>query len=199
MCRIVASFLFGIWLLPVPAGADQRPAKGMLLVATEVIREEVFAETVILLLHYDANGAMGLVVNRPTDVAPEEIVTDTEAFAAYGGTLYWGGPVRMSGLRALMLTDTPSDDAVAIVESVHLVHIDAALSDASASPANLRFFIGYAGWAPGQLDRELARGSWHVVPAADEYVFAEDPRALWQRLAPPSEHRVAVPSVHARN
>ncbi len=198
MCRIVASFLFGIWLLPLGAGADPRPAKGMLLVATDVIREEVFAETVILLLHYDANGAMGLVVNRPTDVAPEEIVIDAEAFAAYGGTLYWGGPVRMGSLRALMLTDAPPEESDAIVESVHLVHIDAALSDASASPANLRFFIGYAGWAPGQLDRELARGSWHVMPAADDYVFAEDPRQLWQRLAPPSGHRVAVPSSRTR-
>ncbi len=189
MKRLVTWLVFLAWLLPAAAGADQQPAKGRLLVATELVRGDVFAETVILLLHYDAHGAIGIVVNRPTDVAPKELVGDVEALADYGGTLYWGGPVQMNSLRALLRTAAPPEGAEQIVDSVHLVHIDDRLEDAPADLASLRFFIGYAGWSAGQLDRELARGSWHVVAASEEHVFAEDPRALWKRLTPPREHR----------
>ena len=191
MKRIVIKLAFVIWLLPAAVSADQQPAKGMLLVATELVRGEVFAETVILLLQYDENGAMGIVINRLTDIAPEELVVDVDAFSGYSGTLFWGGPVRMNSLRALMRTDTPPEGAEVIIDSVHQVHIDDWLEETLANPASLRFFIGYAGWSAGQLDREINRGSWHVVPASDEHVFAEDPRSLWKRLTPPRDYRAA--------
>ena len=188
MNRIVTWLVLVTWLLPAGAGADQQPAKGKLLVASELVGD-VFAQTVILLLHYDEHGAIGIVVNRPTDIKPEELVADVEAFSGYGGTLYWGGPVHMNSLRALLRTGTPPKGAEAIVDSVHLVHIDEKLKDAPADLTSLRFFIGYAGWGAGQLNREMERGSWHVVPALGEHIFAEDPRTLWKRLTPPREHR----------
>ncbi len=189
MRKTVTWLVIVAWLLPAAAGADEPLAKGKLLVATELVQGDVFAETVILLLHYDAHGATGIVINRPTDIAPQELASDIEAFADYSGPLFWGGPVQMSSLRALLRADVPPDGSEVILESVHLVHIDDRLKSAPADPARLRFFIGYAGWSAGQLDREMARGSWHVVPATNEHVFAEDPRALWKRLTPPREHR----------
>lgn len=197
MKTILIWLVIVVWLLPAVAGANQRPAKGKLLVATEVVQGEVFAKTVILLLHYDENGAMGLVVNRPTDIASEELVDDSDAFAGYSGTLYWGGPVQMNTLRALLLTETPPKNAEAIVGAVHLVQIDDELQDKPADLDKLRYFIGYAGWGPGQLDREMARGSWHIVPATDESVFAQEPRELWKQLSPPREHRVSNQLNHA--
>jgi putative transcriptional regulator len=154
-------------------------------VATELVHGDVFGQTVILVLHYDENGAMGIVVNRPTDIEPEELIADVDAISAYSGTLYWGGPVRMNSLRALLRTDKPPKGAEAIVDSVYLVRFDDGLKDTSAGLDSLRFFIGYAGWGAGQLDSEMDLGSWHVVPASDETVFAEEPRALWKRLTPP--------------
>ena len=192
MKRIVTWLVFAVWLLPVVAGADQRPAKGRLLVATELVGGEVFAKTVILLFHYDDEGAMGIVVNRPTEVEPEELLADIDAISGYSGRIYWGGPVRMNSLRALLHTDTPPTGAETIIDSVHQVPIDDGLKDALADPASLRLFLGYAGWDAGQLDREMDRGSWHVVPASDEHVFAEDPRALWEQLTPPLEYRAAT-------
>lgn len=189
MKRIVTWLVFVGWLLPPAAGADQQPAEGKLLVATELVRGEVFAQTVILLLHYDENGAMGIVVNRPTEIEPEELLADVDAISGYNGAIYWGGPVQMNSLRALLRTDTPPKDAEAIVDSVHQVPIGDWLKDSPTDLASLRFFIGYAGWDAGQLDREMDRGSWHVVPASNEHVFAEDPRALWNRLTPPREYR----------
>lgn len=192
MKRTVTWLVLLVWLLPAAAGADQQPAKGTLLVATELVRGEMFAETVILLLHYDETGAMGIVVNRPTDIEPKEVVADAELFSGYSGPLYWGGPVRMNSVRALLRSDTPPQDADAIVDSVHQMRIDDGLKNIPADPTSLRFFLGYAGWSAGQLDREMELGSWHVLPAAQEHVFAEDPRALWRRLTPARKYRAAV-------
>ena len=198
MKRIVTWLVFVVWLLPAGAAAGQRPAKGRLLVATELVQGDVFGQTVILLIHYDENGAMGIVVNRPTDIGPNELVAGVDWISGYGGTLYWGGPVQMNTLRALQRTNAPPKGAEAIVDSVYLVPIDDELQDSLTDPTSLRFFIGYAGWDAGQLDREMDRGSWHVVPASDEHVFTEDPRALWKRLTPPREHRALPDSQRPR-
>ncbi|MDH3758313.1 MAG: YqgE/AlgH family protein, partial [Gammaproteobacteria bacterium] len=155
MIRIPTWFVFVAWLLPVGAIADQVPAQGKLLIATELVQGELFEQTVVLLLHYDETGAFGLVVNRPTDVKPEELLADEDAIEGYSGTLFWGGPVHMDSLRALLLTDTPPAGAEQIIESVHLVSYEDALEGVPKDPASVRFFIGYAGWAPGQLDKEM--------------------------------------------
>ncbi len=194
MMKIATWLVLVAWLLPAIATADQAPARGKLLVATEFVQGDMFAETVILLLHYNEHGAMGIVVNRPTDIEPEEILAEVDAIPDYDGEIFWGGPVEMYSLRALRRTDSPPTGLDAIVGSVHLVPIDETLEDAPRDPGSLRLFIGYAGWSPGQLDREMERGSWRVVPASDEHVFAQEPRALWKKLAPPSVHRAAVKS-----
>ena len=181
-------------LLPAAAIAAEVPAQGKLLVATELVEGELFAETVILLLFYDDTGAFGLVVNRPTDITAEELLDEDDIIAGYHGTLFWGGPVQMDSLRALMRTDDPPQGAEKIVGSVHLVSYEDAAAAVPADPAVLRLFIGYAGWAPGQLDYELARGSWRIVPATEGLVFSEEPRELWRRLAPVHEQRAAVAS-----
>ncbi|HSM30253.1 MAG TPA: YqgE/AlgH family protein [Woeseiaceae bacterium] len=192
MTRFLTSLVAVCWLLPAVAGADARPAQGKLLVATDLVQGELFANTVILLLHYDDTGAFGLVVNRPTEVKPEELLADEAGFAGYSGTLFWGGPVHMDSLRALLRTDEPPEDAEKIIESVYLVSFEAALEQDPANPAVLRLFIGYAGWAPGQLDYELARGSWRVLPGSGDLVFADEPEKLWKRLSPAEEQRAVV-------
>ena len=192
MIRIITWLVAVAWLLPAAVDAEPRLAQGRLLVATELVQGELFANTVILLLHYDDTGAFGLVVNRPTEVKPEELLDDEEGIAGYTGTLFWGGPVHMDSLRALLRTDEPPEDAEKIVESVYLVSFEAALEQGPADPAALRLFIGYAGWAPGQLDYELARGSWRVLPGSDDLVFADEPETLWKRLAPAQEQRAAA-------
>jgi putative AlgH/UPF0301 family transcriptional regulator len=103
MTRILTWLLAVASLLPAVVDADSRLAKGKLLVATDVVQGELFASTVVLLLHYDETGAFGLVVNRPTEVEPEEVLGDDEAIADYRGTLFWGGPVHMDSLRAWQL------------------------------------------------------------------------------------------------
>jgi hypothetical protein len=98
----------------------------------------------------------------------------------------------MSSVRALLLADSPPDGAATIVDNIHLVSFDKAMAEGRFDPAGLRLFIGYAGWAPGQLDGELAIRSWEVVPASAELVFADDPGGIWQSLAPVLEYRAAI-------
>jgi len=195
MSRILTWLVFAACLLPVAGGADESPARGNLLVATELVRGDIFVQTVVLLLHYDDTGAMGLVVNRPTELGMDELVVDDDALSGYSGAIYWGGPVQMNSLRALMHTDKAPGGAERIVDSVYLVSIDDVLTNALQDVPGLRLFIGFAGWDPGQLDHEMARGSWHVVPASADLVFAKDPGQLWKRLVPPREHRAEARSV----
>jgi putative transcriptional regulator len=186
--------MFTACLLPAGASADLSPGNAKLLVATEKVGGDIFMQTVVLLLHYDETGAIGLVINRPTEVGMDELVPGDDPLSAYSGPIYWGGPVQMNSLSALMKTDEPAADAQRIVGSVYVVPVNDIVKDDLQDVSRLRLFIGYAGWAPGQLDHEIARGSWHVVPASDDVVFAKDPVQLWKRLVPPREHRAAVQS-----
>ncbi len=106
------------------ANADQVPAAGKLLVATDEVRGPYFAQTVVLLLHHDETGSIGLVVNRPIDASTIESLRLHEDLAAYRDSFYWGGPVSQSTVRALLRTDTPPQDAVQIFDTVHLVTMD---------------------------------------------------------------------------
>ena len=166
--------------------ADEDLGKGKLLVATEVVQGRAFAESVILLLKYDATGAVGLVVNRPTEALPAQALPELAGLDRYEGTLYWGGPVELFTLRALLHSDAPPDNAVLIFDRVYLAPLDENLLDGASSNANLRFFVGYAGWAPGQLEQELAFGSWHIVAATEALVFTDDPGGIWRKLSPPT-------------
>jgi len=192
MSRILTWLVFAACWLPVAGGANESPAKGKLLVATELVRGDIFMQSVVLLLHYDETGAMGLVVNRPMEVGMDELVVDDDAISGYSGPIYWGGPVQMNSLRALMQTDKAPGGAERIIDSVYQVSVNDALKNAPQGVPGLRLFIGFAGWAAGQLDHEMARGSWHVVPASADFVFAKDPGQLWKQLVPPREHRAEV-------
>ncbi len=185
-------FALAVCSLCTQAGADQVPATGKFLVAAEELQGDYFGKTVVLLLQYDATGAMGLVINRPTDVTPDELLNEPDVLSGYDGTLYWGGPVQMTSLRALARSDTPPAGGRSVVDDVYLLPIDDALTVGAVDTDSLRLFIGYAGWAPGQLERELAGRSWHVVSASADLVFAENPRVIWQRLAPPAQLRAAL-------
>ena len=190
-------FLFtGLASYLISAGvcADEMPARGKLLVATDEVRGLAFAQTVILLLQHDETGTLGLVVNRPIDAAVIDELRDQADLAPYEGTLYWGGPLLPYTLRALLRSDVSPEDAVQIFDSVYLVNIDeASLADA----ANIRLFVGYAGWGAGQLEYELAFDSWYVLPATEEAVFAEDAGEIWEKLLPPRKYRAGAEVVES--
>ena len=164
-------------------------AAGKFLVATEDVDGSRFARTVILLLHYDEFGAQGLVINRRSEARLGDVFPDSETLADYDGALYWGGPVSITTMRALLRSDTPPKDAVPIFGNVYQVPMDETLGELAMDDDSLRFYLGYSGWAPGQLERELRFGSWDVVPSTEDAVFSSEPDSVWQSLSPVRQYR----------
>lgn len=179
-------------LLTASAAVAQSPATGALLVATDELRDPRFSETVILLLHYGPDGALGIAVNRPTWVAATDAFADMPFLDEYTGNVYMGGPLAPANLVALMrMTDIGDNELEPIIDDIYVSADPELLSQllgTGSTEQTLRVYAGHAGWDAGQLDQEIAAGSWQVLPASAELVFTNDPLELWVELrAPQSE------------
>ncbi len=192
MHRFLSILAIACCLIPINSNANEDLETGKLLIATDEVRGSNFAETVILLLHYDESGALGVIINRPIEATPKELLPELDSLNSYNGTAFWGGPVRMSTIRALHRTENPQDDEIHIFDTVHRIPLDEELPKDATNTETLRFFLGYAGWSPGQLDREILFGSWTITPATEEAVFTEEPEKIWETLAPPRHYRASV-------
>jgi len=185
-------------LLNASAAVAQSPATGALLVATDELRDPRFSETVILLLHYGPDGALGVAVNRPTWVEAADAFSDMPFLDEYTGNVYMGGPLAPANLVTLMrISDIGDNELEPIVDDIYVSADPVLLAElldtagtagTAGTEQTLRVYAGHAGWEAGQLDREIAAGSWQVLPASAEFVFTNEPLELWVELrAPQSE------------
>jgi putative transcriptional regulator len=162
-----------------------RPGVGRLLVATPSLTGPAFARTVVLLLDHTADGSMGVVLNRPLDVAVDVVLPAWQPYLTAPARLFRGGPVGQDS--ALGLVAVPGDcDPPAgvrrIAGSVGLVDLDADPAAVTGQLAGVRVYAGYAGWAGGQLLGEVAEGSWFVVDAEARDAFTDRPARLWREV-----------------
>jgi putative transcriptional regulator len=170
-------------------------AAGKCLVAARDLPDPNFNDSVVLLAEYGETGAMGVIVNRPTDLPIARVLGDLKAAQGRNDAVYFGGPVSTNGLVALARSKSAIGDSRRVLEDVHLVTSRESLEALIASGTKrdrLRTYLGYAGWGPGQLERETAAGSWHVLPADAELVFDPEPEALWRRLIQSTERFIAL-------
>lgn len=179
--RVLSIF---VWMLPCLVAAQQR---GDLLVATEQITEQAFAETVILLLHYADDGAVGVAINRPTWVTTTELFPELEDTHAYRGPVFHGGPLAQATVLALSgdarLAEGDREPVVTGVYMSSNTGLFETLVEETNDAARLRFYAGHASWGPDQLDEEVAAGAWRMMPASAALIFDPDPGSLWDRLA----------------
>ncbi|GAA1964272.1 YqgE/AlgH family protein [Nocardioides panacihumi] len=169
--------------MPGDEGGVAGLAAGMLLVATPVLLDPNFADTVVLLLDVDEEGALGVVLNRPSPVSVAEVLGQWSAAVAEPHVLFHGGPVGTDAALAVALLRDPADVPVgfrAVRGSLGLLDLDTPTELLAGSLAGLRIFAGYAGWSPGQLEVEVDEGSWYVVPAEALDAFRGDTAALWR-------------------
>ena len=168
----------------------EKLAKGRFLIATRQVRGPFFGQTVIVLLDHSAQGAAGLIVNRPTRVQLAELLPETARLEDRRDRVHLGGPVEPHSMVFLIRSDATPPDSQRILSDVHVTGSVAALEEVVAHdvPAS-RFhaYLGYAGWAPGQLEAEVARGDWYVSSEKPEIIFDEAPHDLWQRLVRENE------------
>lgn len=158
-------------------------AAGMLLVATPALVDPNFVDTVVLLLDVDEDGALGVVLNRPSPVTVAEVLGQWGGAVAEPDVLFHGGPVGTDAALALALLRDPADVPVgfrAVHGSLGIVDLDTPAELLDGSLAGLRIFAGYAGWAPGQLEAEVDEGSWYVVPGEAPDAFRGNTAALWR-------------------
>jgi putative transcriptional regulator len=153
----------------VPVDGDAVSLKGQLLVAVPGLYDPNFARTVVLLLEHTDEGAIGVVLNRPSDHPLGSSLPDWDPFAAEPSVVFVGGPV--SEETAICLGRTRGSDDIGVV--------DANRDPADLAPDRVRFFAGYAGWEEGQLEAEIIEGSWIVVPAEPEDALVDAPEDLW--------------------
>ena len=157
----------------------------LLLSAPELL-DANFARSVVLIGHHTSEGAIGWIVNRVIDPKAVELLPEALAKAIHPQTpLRLGGPVLVNGLIVLHRQEVPNLESVEIAPGIRVSSSPEVLSALFATPprgtpAGLLVF-GYAGWGPGQLEREMEEGSWLVLPYEEELAFPHDVDGLWER------------------
>jgi putative transcriptional regulator len=155
-------------------------ASGRLLVATPLLTDPHFDRSVVYLLEHDGGGTVGVIINRPSHTPVGQVLPDWHEVMCDPPVIFGGGPVQPDGALCLGFTDQDTGDAArALVDGVVSVDLDGDADEVAGLTSQLRVFAGHAGWAPGQLDDEIAERAWWVVPGAPTDLFSADPRPLW--------------------
>lgn len=154
--------------------------QGKLIVSSPSLIDPNFRKTVVLIAHHDEEGALGLVLSRPSDVAAVEAVPVLDGLPGAEDPVFVGGPVQPEAFMVLAEFEDVDEAAAPIIDGLGFVPADAEPGDLAIK--RLRLFAGYSGWGSGQLEDELAEDSWIVVDAAAEDAFADDPDVLWRTV-----------------
>jgi putative transcriptional regulator len=170
---------------PDQPGAREELAKGKFLVASRRLLDPNFKETVVLLIEYGMEGAMGLVINRPSQVKLATVFPDIKELEQREDAVYLGGPVAVNRMLMLIGSSKTPRGSIPVTRDVYLSssmeELERLIKNA-AENERFRIFAGYSGWAPSQLDFERTRGDWHVLKADAQTIFAQNPSELWQEL-----------------
>lgn len=194
--------LLAVAVLLFPAGAAPRAGippgspdllqanvfqAGNLLVAAPGMGDPRFRESVILIVKHDRSGAFGLVLNRTLGEVDISLllrgVTRGKRGEAKNVLLHYGGPVQATTGFVLYASDDPYPNSIRVGKRV-AVSSDASLLRAIArgeGPEKMVIALGYAGWAPGQLEAEIRRGDWFTAPAGEDILFDKDIPTKWER------------------
>lgn len=208
LALILVCLLPGL-VLPVAARAPAArapalvPATGLFLVARRNLPSPSFFNAVVLLTRHDAGGTIGVIVNRRTVFDAGELLPDVPGASGAGHAVFIGGPVAPHRVVMLLRRERPADTVERVTDEISFCadrDVLEALIARRKPASELRLYAGHAGWAPGQLDHELARGDWHLVGADADAVFGDDSERLWERLInrlDPPGIRVQAPAATA--
>jgi len=162
-----------------------QPAEGLFLVARPEFPGRYFNRSVILLVHYGRSGAVGLIINRPSDIPLSKLIPDVKAFQDRDDLLFIGGPVMPKLPFLLIKADKAPRETKKVLGNVYFssdMTVIKELADKKGGIDDIRVFAGYAGWAPGQLEAEIYRGSWLLVKSSPSIIFDKRPDKLWDYL-----------------
>ena len=158
---------------------------GKLLVAARDLSDPNFAESVVLLVQYDQQGTVGLMINHQTRAPVSRIIQNLDMGKHGTDPIYIGGPVEMDAVLALLRARKKPEEATAVLNEVYLLSSKRLLEKTLAvgsSASDLRLYLGYCGWAGGQLENEVSQGGWWIFDANVGLVFDPHPGSVWSRL-----------------
>ncbi|HYZ98534.1 MAG TPA: YqgE/AlgH family protein [Acidimicrobiales bacterium] len=169
---------------------------GKLLIAEPMLGDPNFDRSVVLMIEHRSEGAVGVVLNRPTGIEVSSVLHEWVDLAGAPPVIYAGGPVQPNGVIALARTrnqgSPPAPGWSPVVGDVGTIDLNRPPADLAPSVADIRFFAGYSGWGDGQLEAELTEGAWLVVDALPDDVFAPDPDAMWRSVLRRQGGRLAM-------
>lgn len=182
-------------LLPLPAPRNlgllgnpqlkSRLSKGKFLVASRKLRDPRFMETVILLIHHDSDGTVGLVVNLPTATKLSDVVPEVKEQPGKEHFTYIGGPVGINQVLLLIRSRNKPEGCQWVFDDVYVTASRSVFEQLIKGPsveATFRAYAGYAGWGAGQLEQEVFRGDWQITGADAEVIFKKPATKIWQDL-----------------
>jgi putative transcriptional regulator len=155
--------------------------RGRLLISSGGLFDPNFRHTVVLVGEHNADGALGVVLNRALDVTVDEALPSLGGLVPPGALIHGGGPVQPESPVLLAELAHPELADILVFGSVGFLTGDVS-SDIQPSILRARVFAGYSGWAPGQLEAELAADTWIIEPAHEDDVFTDKPDLLWSRI-----------------
>ena len=181
--------------LPGPPEVD-RWWTGQLLVASPTLSDPNFARAVVLVLDHDDDGALGVVLDRPSDLAVEEVLPDWATLVEPPPQLFAGGPVSTgSALGVAVLAPGTAAAPLGwrrVFGDTGLLDLDTPMEVLTDALAGVRIFAGYSGWSPGQLEAEVAEGAWFVVGAEPGDLLTGSPAQLWATVLRRQRGRLAL-------
>ena len=184
--------LFGMsW----PAFADNAQAPtAIILVARAELPDPNFKDSVVLVMNNVAPTPVGVIVNRPTKIAVSRLFPEFERLAQLDDKVYFGGPVEIASVSFLFRSDAEPEHGIRVLDGVYLGtdrELLRKLLGRDRPMEGLRIFIGHSGWAPGQLEAEIARGDWTLTPAAADAIFDGKSEHPWpEPQAPDATRRI---------
>ncbi|MFQ5672019.1 MAG: YqgE/AlgH family protein [Nitrospinales bacterium] len=165
---------------------EQKYGKGYFLIANPVLPDPNFSRTVVLLCNHNDEGSFGLVVNRAADMTASEVFANHEVARFVDNKVYIGGPVSQSQVFYLCRSRDPIPDMETVCEGVQMGMrwdvLDRVVASLKDPEQDIRFYLGYSGWAAGQLDGEMEHRSWLTCHARDDFVFGEQEDHIWQNV-----------------
>lgn len=175
-------------------------SKGIFLVAAPSLRDPNFRQTVVLLCEHGPEGALGVVVNRPTAVNLAEALPQIPVMESQRHVLYSGGPVQANQVMLLYRLDEIPNNSHHVFDGVCMggdVGVIERILTAAPTRDAFRAYLGYSGWGPGQLEAEMKMGSWITLPADPSVVFEKEPSRVWPEilssLGEPYRHYADMP------
>jgi putative AlgH/UPF0301 family transcriptional regulator len=180
--------------LPVQSKNPKDLGAAKLLVASRDLTDPNFAETVVLLIRYDADGVVGLILNRRTHVPLSRVFEGLKAAQDRSDPVYLGGPVEKPAAFGLLQSPSRLEGAEHIFGRVYLISTKTLVEQtisARPDPGVFHVYLGYAGWTNDQLRMEVELGMWFIFQADARTVFDSDPDSLWSQMIRKTELKLA--------